>query len=150
MASGIANPVIVIDEIEKAGVVNSSRGQSFDLAEGLLPLFERLTATSWPCPYFRVNFDMSWIIWVMTANSLRGLPEPLLSRCPALEIPGLTTEQLNDFATKEGIRRGLPADVIDVVHEGIDAIKNQHRLSLRSVLRMLDAVEKAQGRPMLH
>lgn len=44
MASQIANPVIVIDEIKKAGDVQSSGGQRFSLTEGLLPLLESATA----------------------------------------------------------------------------------------------------------
>ncbi|WP_303482294.1 AAA family ATPase [Celeribacter halophilus] len=74
ISSGIANPVIVVDEVEKAGNIESQKGLRFSLTEGLLPLLERSTAAHWPCPYFRVSFDMSWIIWVMTANSLDGLP----------------------------------------------------------------------------
>lgn len=72
MSTGVANPVIIIDEVEKAGLVVSNKGQRFSLSEGLLPLLERFTAAKWACPYFRVSFDMSWITWVMTANSLDG------------------------------------------------------------------------------
>jgi len=85
MANGIANPVIVVDEIEKAGAVESQRGVRFSLTEGLLPFLERSTAAHWSCPYFRIAFDMSWITWVMTANSVNGLSQPFLSRC--LRIP---------------------------------------------------------------
>lgn len=150
ISSGLANPIIVIDEIEKAGSVHSRSGQPFNLSEGLLPLLEKSTAASWSCPYFRVRFDMSWIGWVMTANSLRGLPEPLLSRCPPLELSHLTMEQLMGFAARETERRGLPSDAADAVLEVIATIKKPHLISLRSVLRLLDAVEHAQHRPMLH
>lgn len=150
ISSGVANPIIVIDEIEKGGTVHSQRGQRFDLTEGLLPLLEKATAASWSCPYFRVPFDMSWIGWVMTANSLRGLPEPLLSRCPPLQLSYLTVEQLMDFAAREANRRGLPSVAADAVQEVIVATKKPHLISLRSVLRMLDAFEQTLHRPLLH
>jgi len=65
MASGIANPIVLVDEIEKAGNVESSKGHRFTLSEGLLPLLERSTSARWTCPYFRIDFDMSWIIWAV-------------------------------------------------------------------------------------
>ncbi|WP_349537460.1 AAA family ATPase [Sagittula sp. NFXS13] len=150
MASRIANPVIVVDEIEKAGSPQSTSGRSFDLAEGLLPLLERTTAQGWACPYFRVKFDMSWIIWVLTANSLQGLTQPFLSRCPPLELSSLSLEHLKGFAAREGARRGLPIDGVDAVQEVIDAIRRPQLLSLRNVLRLLDAVEVTVHQPVLH
>lgn len=150
MANGIANPIVVVDEIEKAGIVDSMKGQRFSLTEGLLPFLERFTAARWSCPYFRVSFDMSWITWVMTANSLNGLPAPFLSRCPPLHLSALSAEDLNGFATREGARRGLPGDAIAAVHEVIDAIDKPQLVSLRSVVRMLDAVDQAIHRPVLH
>jgi hypothetical protein len=94
-----ANPIIVVDEIEKAGEVNSQNGLRFSLTEALLPLLERMTASTWQCPYYRVQFDLSWVGWVLTANSLHGLPEPLLSRCPPLELPPVLPTATNSSAT---------------------------------------------------
>ncbi len=150
MASGIANPVVVVDEIEKAGIVDSNRGMRFSLSEGMLPLLERFTAARWSCPFFRVSFDMSWITWVMTANTLSGLPAPFLSRCPPVHLPALSAEDLKGFATREGGRRSLPDDAIAAVHEVIAAIDKPQLVSLRSVVRMLDAVDQAIHRPVLH
>ncbi|WP_339822529.1 AAA family ATPase [Sulfitobacter dubius] len=150
MASGVANPVIVVDEIEKAGTVESLRGQRFSLSEGLLPFLERSTATQWSCPYFRVSFDMSWIYWVMTANSVDGLPAPFLSRCPPLKIPPLSMEHLLRFADHLGAKRNLPPAAVDAVKEVLEAIKAPQLISLRSVARMLDSVEQVINRPLLH
>lgn len=150
MASGIANPIIVVDEIEKAGSVKSNGGQRYALTEGLLPLLERSTAAHWACPYFRVSFDKSWIIWVLTANSVEGLSEPFLSRCPPLRLPNLTLDHLIGFADREGARRQLPQDVIDAVKEVIEAIATPRRVSLRSVIRMLNTVEQKFNGPFLH
>ncbi|UOA26020.1 AAA family ATPase [Pseudosulfitobacter sp. DSM 107133] len=150
MASQIANPVVVVDEIEKAGPSVSTKGQSYDLSQGLLPLLERLTAQSWSCPYYRVQFDMSWITWILTANSVNGLPAPFLSRCPPIELRALTQEHLFGFAEREGLRRDLPPDAVDTVKDVIMAIKTPHNVSLRSVIRMLDAVDQLMHRPALH
>ena len=56
----IANPIIVIDEVEKADTVQSTKGNTYNLADSLLPLLESLTARRWSCPYFNIRFDISW------------------------------------------------------------------------------------------
>ena len=138
MASQIANPVVVVDEIEKAGPAVSTKGQSYDLSQGLLPLLERLTAQSWSCPYYRVPFDMSWITWILTANSVNGLSAPFLSRCPPMQLSSLSMNHLISFADREGVRRQLPHDAIDAVKEVIEAIQAPH------------LVEQNINRPLLH
>lgn len=150
LASGIANPVIVVDEIEKAGSVHSSRGQSYNLSESLLPLLELSTAAHWECPYFRIKFDMSWITWVLTANTLGGLSAPFLSRCPPLELTGLSQAQLTDFTRREGTRRGLPDDAIDVAIEVLSACRHTNLISLRTALRLLTSLESILNRPVVH
>lgn len=47
----VANPVLVVDEVEKAGKASSIKGHTFGLAEALLPLLEPMTAKRWNCPY---------------------------------------------------------------------------------------------------
>ena len=150
LATRVANPVIIIDEVEKAGTTVSTKGFTFNLTQGLLPLLERSTAANWPCPYFRVNFDMSWITWVMTANSLRGLPQPFLSRCPPLELAPLNIEQLCDFAQTEGAKRDLPSDTIEAAKDVLVSLKRPQSLSLRSVIRLLDSFERSTGNVTLH
>lgn len=76
----IGNPVIVVDEVEKAGPVTSNRGTAYGLTEGLLPLLEPLSARRWSCPYYQVKFDMSWVGWVMTSNDCSRLSERLWQR----------------------------------------------------------------------
>ncbi len=148
--SGIANPIVVVDEVEKAGQVTSNKGTPYQLADALLPLLEPLTAAAWSCPYFRVKFDMSWIGWVLTANSLHGLPPPLLSRCPPVQLAPLSKEQLAGFARREGKRRGLGEDAIGAVEDVIASVSKPRLVSLRTVSRMLDNVASAAVRPSLH
>ncbi|WP_158243217.1 AAA family ATPase, partial [Acidimangrovimonas sediminis] len=82
----VGNPVIIVDEIEKAGRVTSDKGHSHNIADALLPLLEPATARRWTCPAYRVTFDMSWISWILISNSTAPLPEPLLSRCRILRL----------------------------------------------------------------
>lgn len=111
----IGNPVVIVDEVEKAGRASSNKGQSFGLAEALLPRLEPISARAWSCPFYEVKFDMGWVIWVLTSNNWRLLPEPLLSRCPPLRLRELTLADLAGFVGREGAKRGLSGAATDAI-----------------------------------
>lgn len=147
----VANPIVIVDEVEKAGGAAGSSGRSYDLTAAMLSLVEPATAQKWSCPFYEVPFDLSWVIWVMTSNNWRHLPEPLLSRCPPIRLPNLTIRDLEGFARREGARRGLSAHAIEAITE----VLGQHsehakRLSLRSVIRSLELAAALENHPLLH
>ena len=94
---------------------------------------------------------MSWVNWVMTANSRNGLPSPLQSRCVVLDLHGLTPDQLRAFAEIEGKRRNLPDPALGALMDIFDcgAIRSSE-LSLRTVSRMLDRAQTLSNRPPLN
>ncbi|MEP0963444.1 MAG: AAA family ATPase [Roseobacter sp.] len=146
-----ANPLMVVDEVEKAGDVTSEKGLRFSLTDALLPLLERMTAKNWQCPYYCVEFDLSWVGRVLTANSLRGLPEPLLSRCPPLELLLVSKQHLVGFAQRLGKVHSLPDEAISVIEEIILSCHGDiGGPSLRTVKRMIERAEIAYTRPLLH
>ncbi|MDF3606668.1 AAA family ATPase [Paracoccus sp. DMF-8] len=151
LQSRIANPVMVVDEVEKAGTVVSMNGHAFGLAEALLPLLEPLTARCWSCPYYQVKFDMSWVIWVLTSNDHRRLPEPLLSRCPPIRLRHLTLAELTGFVLREGTKRNLSASSIEAICEILSHPSlRRHQPSLRVAARMLGRAADLEQGPVLH
>jgi len=76
-----ANPVIVVDEIDKA----SGDGQ-FDPLGALYELLEIETATRFVDEFAEVPIDASGALWLATANDVARIPEPLLSRLSVYEI----------------------------------------------------------------
>ncbi|MDF3605793.1 AAA family ATPase [Paracoccus sp. DMF-8] len=151
LQSRIANPVMIVDEVEKAGNAVSMKGHAFGLAEGLLPLLEPLTARRWSCPYYQVKFDMSWVIWVLTSNDCRLLPEPLLSRCPPIRLRPLTLAELTGFVRREGARRALSETAIEAICEVLAHPSLQrHHPSLRIAARMLQRASDLEQGPILH
>lgn len=151
LRSRIANPVVVVDEVEKAGAADSSKGHSFSLTAALLPLLEPLTAKRWNCPYFQSKFDMSWVTWILTSNNYRLLPEPLLSRCPPIQLRSLTATELGAFVRREGEKRELSETAIAAIAEALaHPSLRDHRPSLRAASRMLQRAADMENAPLLH
>lgn len=76
-----ANPVMVVDEIDKAG------GEAcYDPLGSLYSLLEHDTAGSFTDEFAEVAVDASQVIWVATANDARAIPDPILNRVNVYEI----------------------------------------------------------------
>ena len=147
----VANPVLVVDEVEKAGKASSIKGHTFGLAEALLPLLETMTAKRWNCPYYQVKFDMSWVAWVLTSNNYRLLPEPLLSRCPPVRLRELNPAELRGFVQREGAKLHLSACAIQAVIEAVErADQLGMRIDLRIASRLLQRAEDLERQPVSH
>ena len=142
---------VIVDEIDKVdGTPGRGRGVA-TLSEALLSLLEPATAQAWECPSFRIPFDMSWISWVMTANSLDTIERPLLSRCHVMEIGPIGIDHLCAFARKEGQRRGLSETGCDTLAEVIRRHDGRAGdMSLRTVLRLVEQALSLDGRPSVH
>jgi ATP-dependent Lon protease len=76
-----ANPVMVVDEIDKAG------GEStYDPLGAMYSLLEHDTAREFIDEFVELPIDASQVVWVATANDARSIPEPILSRMNVYEI----------------------------------------------------------------
>ena len=76
-----ANPVIVVDEIDKA-----SADAQYDPLGSLYGLLEHDTAQSFVDEFAEVPIDASQVIWITTANHERAIPEPIRNRMNVFEI----------------------------------------------------------------
>ena len=141
----VGNPVIIVDEVEKAGRAHSTKGVGYGLAEGLLPLLEPVRARAWSCPYYEVKFDLGFVIWVLTSNDCSLLPEPLLSRCPPIRLRALSQEDLVGFARRQAKLQGLLDTSTDAIIEALQRIPRSNQISLRTVLRMVERGAALEG-----
>lgn len=135
----VGNPLVVVDEICKAQSGTSDSGAHHAFSDSLLSFLEPATAAAWECPYFRTKFDMSHISWVLTANDISRVPEPLVNRCTVIELQALSSFQLKGFARHQAVRMGLSKDSSDAIEGVIEHSMDElgHYLSLRNVVRML-------------
>ncbi len=96
-----ANPVIVVDEIDKAA------GEAqYDPLGALYSLLEHDTAQSFTDEFAEVPIDASQVIWITTANDERGIPDPILNRMNVFEVQPPTAAQARAIARRlyQGIR----------------------------------------------
>ncbi len=102
-----ANPIVLIDELEKAGT-RSDYGRFWD---SLLGFLEPETAARYPDPAMQVTLDLSQVSYVATANSLDPLPAPLRDRFRIINFPkpsvgdleALLPAVLADLAAESGV-----------------------------------------------
>ncbi|MGO9358161.1 MAG: AAA family ATPase [Xanthobacteraceae bacterium] len=103
-----ANPMVLIDEIEKAGT-RTDYGRFWDCLLGFL---EPETAARYPDPALQTNLDLSRVSYVATANSLDPLPSPVRDRFRIITFPKPAAGDLDAL---------LPAVVADLTKErGLD------------------------------
>ena len=88
-----ANPVIVVDEIDKA-----SADAQYDPLGALYSLLEHDTAQRFVDEFAEVAVDASQVIWITTANDERGIPEPIRNRMNVYEIEAPTLEAARRIA----------------------------------------------------
>lgn len=92
VTGGDLNPLILVDEVEKAG--SGLRGEAAPINQ-LLGLLEKHSAQAFQDQSLEgFDFDASWINWVLTANDLSTVPEPVLSRTTVFEIAAPTESDL--------------------------------------------------------
>jgi ATP-dependent Lon protease len=88
-----ANPVIVVDEIDKA-----SADAQYDPLGSLYSLLEHDTAESFVDEFAEIAIDASQVIWILTANDERSIPEPILNRLNVFDIEAPSFEAARQIA----------------------------------------------------
>jgi ATP-dependent Lon protease len=120
---GVANPVFLLDEIDKLGMSNFNGDPSAAMLEVLDPE-QNHTFTD---HYVHLPIDLSKVLFIATANSLDTIPPPLLDRMETITLSGYTTLEKRHIATrhllpKQIATNGLEPDNIELPTDVLDKI----------------------------
>ena len=118
----VANPVIMLDEVDKIGA--SFRG---DPASALLEVLDPEQNVDFLDHYLDVRFDLSKVLFMCTANQLDTIPRPLLDRMEAIHLPGyITREKLaiarNHLWPKQLDKAGVPPERIQIGDDALEKL----------------------------
>jgi hypothetical protein len=146
--AGHANPIVLLDELEKAGGMGG--GNRIDgigrLWDCLLGLLAAETSIRYPDPFFQKNVDLSQITYLATANSVAGLPRPLLDRFRLVEMALPSRDHLDallpaviaDLARERGLDVGWLAPLDGDEHAAVASAWNGG--SVRNLRRLVEVI----------
>lgn len=117
-----SNPVIILDEIDKLG-----SDQHGDPSSALLEVLDPEQNNSFHDNYVDIDYDLSKVMFIATANNIGAIPSPLLDRMELIEVSGYITEEKIEIARrhlipKELENNGLTKDNVKFTPSAIEYI----------------------------
>ena len=140
--SGAANPVMVLDEVDKL-----AKDYGGDPASALLEVLDPEQNGSFTDHYMNVPYDLSNVLFVCTANTTDSIPEPLLNRMEVIQFPGYTPVEKFQIARRHLLPKamksmGIKAQNLKVTDEAIRRIIEEYTAEsgVRGLKKQMDVL----------
>ncbi len=128
--AGTSNPVIVLDEIDKIDA--SHKG---DPSAALLEVLDPVQNKSFHDNYVDIDYDLSNVMFIATANTLSTISRPLLDRMELIPVSGYITEEKLEIARKHLVPKQLQEHGIDKKHYDVKIPKSVMEVIIESYTR---------------
>jgi ATP-dependent Lon protease len=146
--AGTVNPIFVLDEVDKMST--DFRG---DPSAALMEVLDPELNHSFTDHYLDVEYDLSKVMFVCTANVLHTIPQPLQDRMEILRLPGYTEQEKLEIAKRFLVKRsreatGLTEENLTFTDEGLlQLIRHYtHEAGVRSLEREIQNIARKMAR----
>lgn len=140
--SGVTNPVMVLDEIDKL-----SQSYNGDPASALLEVLDPEQNNTFTDHYMNVPYDLSDVMFICTANSIDTIPEPLLNRMEVISFTGYTPDEKLKIAREHLLpkamsKMGISPDAFNVSDEVLETIIEEYtkEAGVRGLRKRIDTL----------
>ncbi|MBQ9324405.1 MAG: endopeptidase La [Clostridia bacterium] len=140
--SGVSNPVMVLDEVDK--LASSYNG---DPASALLEVLDPEQNTNFTDHYMNVPYDLSGVTFICTANTVDTIPEPLLNRMEVIRFQGYTRTDKLEIARRHLLPKalrsvGIASEELTVPDETLMQVIDEYTMEsgVRGLKKRLDSM----------
>ena len=132
--AGSSNPVFILDEIDKV----TQATVHGDPASALLEVLDPEQNSAFHDNYLDVDYDLSKVLFIATANNLSTIPKPLLDRMEVIELSGYITEEKIEIAKRHLIPRELE-------NTGLKTLKDKPKFPKAVIEKIIEQYTRESG-----
>ena len=132
--AGSSNPVFILDEIDKV-TQNTVNG---DPSSALLEVLDPEQNNAFHDNYLDIDYDLSKVLFIATANDLNTIPRPLLDRMELIEVSGYITEEKVEIAKRHLVPKELE-------NTGLDQLEEKPKFAKATLEKIIENYTRESG-----
>ena len=132
--AGSSNPVFILDEIDKV----TQHTHNGDPSSAMLEVLDPEQNNAFHDNYLDVDYDLSKVLFIATANDLNTIPRPLLDRMELIEVSGYITEEKTEIAKRHLVPKELE-------NTGLDTCQPKIKINKAALEKIIEQYTRESG-----